>query len=113
MRKRLITLTLTLFVAVACAGASPAQSGWGPFWTKFRAAVVRGDKGTVLSLSKDPLSNADYRQLFGTRARRNCFARAKAVKDEQGGYSVFCGEQGYYFEKVGGQFKFSGPFAND
>ena len=90
-----------------------AQSNWAAFWTKFKAAVVKGDKQTVLNMSEAENLPKDYGSLFGTLAKKRCFASAKAVKDEQGGYSVFCGEQGYYFEKINGQFKFKEAFAND
>lgn len=90
-----------------------AQSDWATFWNKFKAAVTNGDKETVLNLSESENLPNDYQQLFGTKSRKQCFAKAKPVKEEQGGYSVFCGEQGYYFEKINGQFKFKEAFAND
>ncbi len=90
-----------------------AQTTWAAFWQKFKTAVVKNDRKTVLSLSKETLSEADYKQMFAARGRRNCFAKAKPVKDEQGNYSVFCGEQGYLFHKVGKQYKFIEGFAND
>lgn len=93
--------------------SSAAQSDWPVFWARFRAAVVKGDKQTVLSLSDSPQLPRDYHSLFGTRAGKRCFAKARPVKDEQGGYSVFCGEQGYYFKQVNGQFRFTASFAND
>lgn len=102
---------ILLFVAVVNPVA--AQTTWTAFWTKFKTAVAKNDKKTILSLSKVKLSDADYKQMFGASARRNCFAKAKTVKDEQGNYSVFCGEQGYLFHKVDGQFKFIEGFAND
>ncbi len=106
-------LTLAALVALMCAESAAAQTNWPAFWQKFKTAVVTKDKPAVLSLSKEKLSDADYKQLFGTRARQKCFATAKPVKDEQGSYSVFCGEQGYLFQKAGGQFKFIEGFAND
>lgn len=116
MRKQLMVFMLAAFVAVSMAAplqATTAQSDWASFWQKFKTAVVSGDKQTVLSLSKSSQLPAGYQKLFGSQAKKRCFAKAKPVKDEQGGYSVFCGEQGYYFEKVGGQFKFTETFAND
>jgi len=108
---------LAVFIAaVVCAANVPsaaAQGEWASFWTKFKTAVVKGDRQAVLSLSDSTQMPADYAALFGTRAAKRCFARARAVKDEQGGYSVFCGEQGYYFKKVRGQFRFTESFAND
>ena len=83
------------------------------FWTKFKTAVVKGDRRTVLSLSDSPQMPADCAALFGARAKKQCFARAEPAKDEEGGYSVFCGGQGYYFKKVRGQFRFTESFADD
>jgi hypothetical protein len=116
MGKQLQRLMLVALVAAALtvpSQATAAQSDWASFWTTFKAAVARGDKPTILRLSTSEQLPGHYRALFGTRAKKQCFAKAKPVKDENGGYSVFCGEQGYYFEKVGGQFRFTDTFAND
>ena len=117
MRKFLPSLLLAAALALAAlaapAGSRAAQAEWPAFWSKFKAAVVKGEKPTVLALSASSQMPADYQPLFGTRARRRCFAAAKPVPDEQGGYSVFCGEQGYYFKQVDGQFRFVEGFAND
>jgi hypothetical protein len=116
MRKHLMIVMIVAFLGTAFVvpfQTTAAQSDWATFWQKFKTAVVSGDKQTVLSLSKSSQMPADYRSLFGTRARKQCFAKAKPVKDEQGAYSVFCGEQGYLFSKVDGQFKFTEAFAND
>lgn len=112
---RAATLLLTVLFAAACFAVplAAAQDDWAEFWPRFRAAVVGGDRKTVLSLSDSPQMPADYAALFRTRSKKRCFARAKPVRDEGGGYSVFCGEQGYYFKKVGGKFRFTDSFAND
>ena len=116
MRRAFLSLLVATFVVAACVADAPAagaQADWAAFWTKFKTAVVNGDKETVLSLSDSTQMPADYTALFGTRAKKRCFARATPAKDEEGGYSVFCGEQGYYFKKVRGQFRFTESFAND
>jgi hypothetical protein len=116
MRKQLMILMIAVFVAVAVAvplQKTEAQSDWVTYWKQFKTAVVNGDKQMVLSLSKSSQLPASYQKMFGTRAKKQCFAKAKPVKDENGGYSIFCGELGYYFEKVDGQFKFTETFAND
>lgn len=117
MSRRLIvkspTFTCAVLMIAFAVNSVAAQTTWTAFWQKFKTAVAKNDKPTVLSLSKEKLSDADYKQMFGTRARQNCFAKAKPVKDEQGNYSVFCGEQGYLFQKDGGRFKFIEGFAND
>lgn len=115
--KCLLPLLFFFIVAAACAArvqtVAAVQADWAAFWTKFKTAVVKGDRQTVLSLSESPQLPKDYTALFGTRAKKQCFARAKPVKDEEGGYSVFCGEQGYYFKQVNGRFRFTESFAND
>ena len=117
MRKRLIKKSpfwaCAIVLLTVAVNSVAAQSNWTAFWQKFKTAVVNGDQQCVLSLSQDSLSDADYKALFGTKSKKQCFAKAKAFKDERGGYSVFCGEQGYYFEIVNGQFKFTGSFADD
>ncbi len=114
MRKGLATLLLISALCVMWFETSvAAQSDWTAYWQKFKTAVVKSDKKTVLSLSSSASLPDAYQELFGSRARRNCFAKAKPVKGEQDGYSVFCGEQGYYFKQVDGQFKFVETFAND
>jgi len=109
VKKSVISVCAILMFA---ANSVSAQTIWTAFWTKFKTAVAKNDKQAVSSLSKNKLSDVDYKELFGTRARQTCFAKAKPVKDEQAGYSIFCGEQGYYFQKVGSQFKFIEGFAN-
>jgi hypothetical protein len=116
MRKSLMRWLPVMFIMTTLAVSwqtTAAQSDWATFWLKFKNAVVKGDKQTVLSLSDSAQLPKDYQALFGPRAVRQCFAKAKPVKDEQGSYSVFCGEQGYLFAKVNGQFKFKETFAND
>lgn len=114
MFKKISTLSLAIaLILVMTAQFANAQSNWAAFWTKFKTAVAKGDKQAVLNLSESANLPQGYQSLFGTKSKKQCFAKAKAVKDEQGGYSVFCGEQGYYFEKINGQFKFKEAFAND
>ena len=113
LTKKLVVCASAALIFTFAADAFSAQSNWTAFWRNFRIAVVKNDKFNVVRLSQVKLSEEEYQGLFGTRARRNCFAKAKPVKDKEGGYSVFCGEQGYYFKKVGGQFKFTDPFPDD
>lgn len=124
MRKQLKAFLLISVLGVAAAAAAAfvnssnsvsAQSDWATFWTKFKTAVARGDKKTISSLSESQNYPAEYYQsLFGTRARKNCFAKAKPARDEnRGGYNVFCSGQGYYFDKVNGQYRFKEAFADD
>jgi hypothetical protein len=94
-------------------GRTQAQSDWTQFWQKFKTAVVKGDRQTVLALSKSEMLPDGYQQLFGSRAKRNCFAKARSFKEDDGSYTVFCGEQGYLFRKVDGEYRFVEGFAND
>lgn len=106
-------IAVLMIVGLLAANAVSAQTTWTAFWAKFKPAVVQGDKATVLSLSKSSLTDQDYKEIFAPRDIKNCFAKARPVKDKQSGYSVFCGELGFYFEKINGQFRFSDTFAND
>jgi hypothetical protein len=118
MRRQLLRFLFAALVGAALSlpfqmTAAAAQSDWASFWRTFKTAVARGDKPTISRLSTAEQLPRQYSSLFGTRAKKRCFAKARPVKDENGGYSVFCGEQGYYFEKVDGQYRFTGTFAND
>ncbi|MDQ4122650.1 MAG: hypothetical protein M3209_14525 [Acidobacteriota bacterium] len=116
MGKSLTFVLIAIFVAVFAFtpfNQSSAQSDWATFWQKFKTAVAKNDKKTILSLSDSAQLPADYQALFGTAAKRKCFRTTKPEKDDEGGYNVFCGEQGYYFKKVNGQFRFTEGFAND
>jgi hypothetical protein len=92
------------------------------FWTKFKAAVARSDKGGVADRTKLPFmiesTNLDragfikqYGSLFTPRVRR-CFARAKPTKDRDA-YEIFCGQQIFLFGKVEGVYKFTEIGVND
>lgn len=110
MFRRFLILSFIAFFAV---NSAAAQNNWSAFWQKFKTAVVKGDRQTVFSLSDSNMTDAMFKGLFGMKSSKNCFAKAKPVKDEADGYSVFCGEQGYYFKKIGGKYKFAEGFAND
>jgi hypothetical protein len=66
MRKQLAKISIVLACVVVMlaliSNSVSAQPTWSAFWQKFKTAVVKGDKQTVLSLSKDSLSDADYKQ---------------------------------------------------
>jgi hypothetical protein len=113
MRAFSILFLIAATLVFALPDKAVAQADWAVFWQKFKSAVAKNDKKIVLALSHSPQMPKDYNQLFGTASKRKCFATAKPAKDEQNGYSVFCGEQGYYFKKVNGQFRFTESFAND
>jgi hypothetical protein len=94
------------------------------FWAGFKTAVAKNDKEAVVAAThlpaiypSDPGAKAaflkSYPSLF-TKEVRKCFARAKPVRDsDRDSYSVFCGEQLFYFEKVKGAYKFTDFGPND
>ena len=101
MPKRYITLGLALAVmAIALAqtpaGSAAADSSVEAFWTKFKAAVIKGDKDVVAQLSLFPLGMPygvpavktkaqllkRYRQVFnGETNAAKCFGEARPVID--------------------------------
>jgi hypothetical protein len=92
------------------------------FWTKFKTAVAKNDKEAVASMTRLPflfqsreLAKPGFIQkfdaIFGLRVKR-CFAKATLVK-EGDGFEVFCGQQIFLFEKVGGVYKFTEIGVND
>jgi hypothetical protein len=52
-----------------------------------------------------------YPSIF-TRQVKKCFASAKPVRDRDS-YSVFCGEEYFFFEKVSGAYKLTDIGVND
>lgn len=104
------------------AAPPPQSESFASFWKNFKTALAKNDKEAVASLTKLPfpydngeLSRAQlikrFDELFDRRLKR-CLARARAVRDGES-YSVFCGEQGLFFERVNGRYKFTSFFAND
>ncbi len=102
------------------------KQSFAAFWTQFRAAVAKNDKEAVASMTKFPVEIGEnmskaaflkkYPEFF-TRKVQACFAKEKPVSDKtpKGGvtYSLFCGEEIFLFEKVGGKFQFTGIGVND
>ena len=92
------------------------------FWMKFKTAVAKNDKEAVASMTRLPflLENRElgktgfiqkFDAIFGVRVKR-CFAKASLVKEGEG-FEVFCGQQIFLFEKVGGLYKFTEIGVND
>src|ERR1043165_4014797 len=82
-----------------------AQTDFSAFWTKFKSAVVAGDKTAVAGMTKFPLSmpylqkkvkdKADllrrYDEVFNGEANAGqCFAKAKPAKASTKGYEIYC-----------------------
>lgn len=101
MTKRSISLVLLLAVMAIAAVKAPVQSAQGDysldtFWTKFKAAVIKGDKNAVAQLSQFPIGMPygvpavktraqlikRYRQVFnGETNAAKCFGEARPVID--------------------------------
>jgi hypothetical protein len=82
-----------------------AQTEFSEFWTKFRSAVVDGDKAGVAEMTKFPLSmpygvkavkNKEdflrrYNEIFkGEANAAQCFARGKPQKESASRYQIYC-----------------------
>lgn len=110
--KRPITLGLALALIAIALVQTPARSLQGDsaveaFWTKFKAAVIKGDKDAVAQLSQFPLGMPygvpavktkaqlikRYRQVFNGEAdAAKCFgeARPKIERDNRKRFTVGC-----------------------
>jgi hypothetical protein len=82
-----------------------ARTDFSTFWTKFRSAVIAGDKATVAEMTKFPLSmpylqktvknRADflrrYNEIFKGQANAaQCFGSAKPHKESDRRYDIYC-----------------------
>jgi len=101
--RRVVILGLCLFLGATVLPVGGANSGPGDysfqsFWTKFKLAVISGDKQTVAQLSKFPIgmlnpatnikNRAELRQRFGEvfLAQVNaseCFTRTQPSRDTE------------------------------
>ena len=97
MRTRLIlTLVCALIFTVASAVTLAASQSQDSFWTKFKTAVIGGDKETIALLSQFPIDMPygvpsvrtkaqlikRYRQVFNGEANATkCFAGARPESD--------------------------------
>jgi len=117
-----LAFLLLLATGVCSAQGTPANESMASFWTRFQAAVVKGDAEAIASMTQLPfmldnrnLDKAKFvkavPQIFSTKMK-TCIAKAKPVKDKDG-FEIFCGEQMYVFEQKGGKFLFVTLGAND
>ena len=82
-----------------------AQSEFSAFWTKFKAAVIAGDKAAVAEMTKFPVSmpyevkavkNKEsflrrYDEIFkGEANAAQCFAKAEPQKESAKKYEIYC-----------------------
>jgi len=118
----LLATALTLLVVTAGSGAEGRP--FASYWMEFKAAVAKGDKEKVASMTKFPfvyaseqLSKASFIKKFGTifnEKSQKCFRNAKPVKDDsRDTYSVFCGSLIFVFEKVNGEYRLTDTGEND
>ena len=123
MKILLITIffLLTLFAVQAEERPAPRES-FATFWASFKSAVEKNDKEAVVAATdlpsfypNKPLAKAaflkDYASIFSKEVQK-CFATAKPVRDRDS-YSVFCGEEYYYFSKVNATYKLTDIGMND
>ncbi len=114
-------LVVLLLVGLAAPSVN-ADTAFDSFWARFKAAIVRGDKQAVASLTRLPYA-CDYKQLnkaqfiakyaeIFPKGTAKCFVNQKPIAD-QGSYSAFCGEQIYVFAKVKDKWMFTEIGAND
>jgi len=104
MNTRMIRLIAAFSILLLGSSAS-AETDFPAFWTKFRSAVVAGDKSAVAGMTKFPLSmpsfqksvkdRADflrrYNEIFNGEANAaQCFASAKPKKESARGFEVYC-----------------------
>jgi hypothetical protein len=123
-----IKLSVALVLVFSISGAAGAQNknkvdeAGVQFWTKFKIAVAKNDKAATASMTRLPflfqnreLTKPAFIQKFDTifnvRVKR-CFAKATLVK-EGDGFEVFCGQQIFLFENVGGVYRFTEIGVND
>jgi hypothetical protein len=123
-----IKLSVALLLVFSISGAAGAQNknkvdeAGVQFWTKFKIAVAKNDKAATASMTRLPflfqnreLTKPAFIQKFDTifnvRVKR-CFAKATLVK-EGDGFEVFCGQQIFLFENVGGVYRFTEIGVND
>ena len=103
MKTKLILVPLTLILIVASSVVSPSAAlqtdpAIQTFWTKFKSAVTRGDKESVVSMSEFPIEMPygfpkiktraqllkRYRELFNVQANAvKCFASATPTVDDR------------------------------
>jgi len=85
------------------------------FWTRFKTAVAKNEKEVVVAMTKLPhFSRAELIGSIFNRGVQKCFAAAKPLTEtDRDSYSVFCGEEYFFFEKVDGSYKLTDIGMND
>jgi hypothetical protein len=98
-----------------------AETDFGAFWSKFRSAVVAGDKATVADMTKFPLSmpygvkavkNKEdffrrYDEIFkGEANAAQCFGTAEPQKESARRYEIYCPFKGTPEDKENAPIRF-------
>ena len=104
MNTRMIRLIAAFSILLLGSSAS-AETDFPAFWTKFRSAVVAGDKSAVAGMTKFPLSmptfeksvkdSAEfvrrYKEIFNGEANAaQCFASATPKRESARAFDVYC-----------------------
>jgi hypothetical protein len=125
LRTLLLAISLLFPLGFLRAEERPAQAeSFATFFARFKTAVAKDDKEAVAAAThlpslypKNSRAKAtfleNYPSIF-TKTVRKGFASAKPVRTpDRDSYSVFCGEERFYFEKVNGAYKFTDFGPND
>ncbi|MFO1462437.1 MAG: hypothetical protein U1F66_01540 [bacterium] len=105
MKRAVLVLGIIAGLGLGSAQGKEAPAGFSPFWKKFQAAVLQGDREAVAAMTYLPfywgktLDKAgflkSYPKLFDDKARE-CFRGGKLSPD--GSFQVlFCGRLMYRF----------------
>lgn len=121
-----VAVALLVLCAAALSGQTARRASapaFKPFWSAFKDAVAKNDKEAVANMTRFPLqmpygvrsigSKAafikSYAKIFDAETKK-CFAAAEPQLEsgKVKGYTVSCGEAMlYWFEAVGGSYKFT------
>jgi hypothetical protein len=102
---------------VAQAQTAQAKETFAAFWTRFKAALARGDRQAIAAMTKHckcgqtPFEDDKaFLDEWYPNIRRNraCLARSKPIAQNRQRYSVICRTDGdeLLFERAGGEWKF-------
>ncbi len=96
--KKLCIVFFLFALITSLAGGASADNSMNAFWEKFKAAVIKGDKETVASLSAFPISMGygmssiktkaqfmkNYKYIFANETNAaKCFQKAKPETDKK------------------------------
>ncbi len=123
----LLNFILLLILSINCSPCLAADPSFDSFWQKFKIALQKSDKQTIVSMTKLPFLFdskmlekteflAKYDKIF-PKSISKCLGKEKPVKDSHESiisYSFFCDETIYVMEKQkNGQYMFTDIGVND